>query len=344
MPVNQRLSPTRRRFVQGATASAAIAPFLVGQAHAADAEFVVKLASVAPPGTPWEKLVRKFEKLIEEGSEGRIAVKKYLGGGLGDEISTAEACKRGKIQCWGGSMGALASAVPELECLELPYLFPSSKKAYEVLKKIRTQLSDLLWDRGYKFAVYSQNGFRSIGSTFEINEVKDLKGHKMRSLQNKVHLDTWKAFGASPVAMAITEVLSSLQTGVVDGYDNTELFSFAAALYMATTHWTLTRHCYQPAAVVYSRKWWETLPTELQEALAVDGEEMTKMEERGFRSINAMTPQLVQNFRDAGIAVKELDDSERKKWKAASSKVHGSFEKRTTDAGRALFKAVKAEL
>jgi TRAP-type C4-dicarboxylate transport system substrate-binding protein len=76
----------------------------------------------------------------------------------------------------------------------------------------------------------------------------------------------------------------------------------------------------------------------------VDGEEMTKMEERGFRSINAMTPQLVQNFRDAGIAVKELDDSERKKWKAASSKVHGSFEKRTTDAGRALFKAVKAEL
>ena len=304
----------------------------------------MKIASVAPPGTPWEKLVRKFEKLVEGGSEGKIQVKKYLGGGLGDEIKTAEACKRGKIQCWGGSMGALASAVPELECLELPYLFPSSKKAYSVLNTIRTQLGDLLMDRGYKLVVYSQNGFRSIGSTFEINEVKDLKGHKMRSLQNKVHLDTWKAFGASPVAMAITEVLSSLQTGVVDGYDNTELFSFAAAHYMATTHWTLTKHIYQPAAVVFSRKWWETLPAELQEVLNTEGEDFIKMEQRGFRSINAMTPQLVQNFRDAGIVVKDLDSSERKKWKAASSKVYGAFQKRTTDAGRALYKAIKAEL
>jgi tripartite ATP-independent transporter DctP family solute receptor len=299
---------------------------------------------VAPPGTPWETLLRKFQKMVETKSEDRIDVRALLGGSAGDEVSTAEACKRGKIQCWGGSFSALESAIPEVNALELPYLFPDWKKAYAVLGKLRTQLHDLLWERGYKLALFSQNGFRSIGSTYPINGIKDLKGHKMRSQQSEVHIETWKAFGASPTAMAITEVLSSLQTGVVDGYDNTELFAFAAALYASTSHWTLTKHIYQPAAVVYSRKFWEALPAELQEVLNPEQEEVLKMEERGFRSIAAMQPQLEQNFRDAKIVVTELDSSERKKFEAAAQKVHEKFRKGTSAAGKDLMDAVKAAL
>jgi TRAP-type C4-dicarboxylate transport system substrate-binding protein len=201
-----------------------------------------------------------------------------------------------------------------------------------------------MWDRGYKLAMFSQNGFRSIGSTFEINRLEDLKGHKMRSQQSKVHLWTWEAFGALPNAIAITETLPALQTGVVDGYDNTELFSFAAALYMATTHWTLTRHIYQPAAVVYSRKFWESLPPDLQEVLNPDQEDVRKMEERGFRNIAALQPQLEKNFEEAQIKLTTLGASERKKFESAAQKVHDKFKKKTTKAGRQLLDAMKAEL
>ncbi len=337
---NSRTS--RRRFVKGTAASAAIAPFFIGRpAKAGDAEFTLKFASVAPAGTTWANTAKKFKKYVKENTEGRVKVKTYLGGGLGGEIETAEATKRGSIAGWGGSMGALSSAVPEIECFELPYLFKDSKQALKVLKAVRQQTHDLLWDRGYKLAFFSQNGFRSIGSSKPILTVKDLKGLKMRSQQTKVHLDLWKAFGASPIPMAVTEVLSSMQTGVIDGYDNTELFAFAAAWYVATTHFTRTQHIYQPAAIVYSKKWFQSLPKELQEVLSGDSEEVLKMEKRSFRSVDAMGPQLVQNFRDAGIEVHELDDATRNKFKAATSGVKGKFKSRTTKAGKDLLKAIE---
>lgn len=346
MTAKKPSSTRRRTFVKGTAAGAAIAPFFIGRpALAADEpEFTLKFATVAPSGTPWHKLAKRFKKHVGEQSEGRIKVKTYLGGALGDEISTAEATKRGTIQGWGGSMGALASAVPELSCLELPYLFKSAKQAYTTLDKTRDELSGLLESRGYKLAVFSQNGFRSIGSTFPIHSMADLKGRKMRSLQNDVHLATWKAFGAAPTPLAITELLSSLQTGVVDGFDNTPLFTFAAALYMATTHFTVTEHIFQPACVVYSMKFWESLPKELQEALTSDDEAMRKMESRGIRSIIAMRTQLLANFEAAGIVVTNLDKSEMGKFRSASEKVHAGFEKSTSAEGKKLLKSVKAAL
>jgi TRAP-type transport system periplasmic protein len=337
-------STTRRRFVQGTAATTAIAPFFIGRPASAADEIVVKVATVAPPDTAWATLVKKFRSWAKEKTDGRVKIKAYLGGALGDEISTAEGTKRGSIQAWGGSIGALASAVPEIECLELPYLFKSAKTADGVLDKVRTNLHDLLWDRGYKLMFYSENGYRSIGGLHPVAAVKDLKGRKFRSLQNDVHLDTWRAWGASPVPMAVTEVLSSLQTGVVDGYDNTPVFTFAASWHVATRHFTLTEHIYQPAAVVFSRKFWEGLPKDLQTALSPDGDDVTKMESRGRRNIRAMEPQLIQNFSDAGIKVHKLSASDKKEFAVPAQKAWSQFEKRTTKAGKSLFAAIKAAL
>lgn len=338
----QKLSSTsRRRFVRGVASTAAIAPFFIGRTAQA-ADYTLKFASVAPAGTPWANTAKKFKRHVEKSSNDAIDVKTYLGGGLGGEIETAEACKRGAIQGWGGSMGALASAVPEVEAFELPYLFKDEKNAYKVLDAVRQEVHDLLWDRGYKLAFFSQNGFRSIGSTTPVRSLADLKGMKMRSLQNDVHLDTWKSMGASPVPMSVTEVLSSMQTGVIDGYDNTPLFAFAAAWYVATKSFTLTQHIYQPAAIVYSRKWYESLPKDLQDLLTGDSEEVLKMEKRSFRSVQAMGPQLVQNFRDAGIDVVELDSGELAKFKKATDGVDDKFRKRTSKAGKSLLKAIES--
>src|SRR5688572_2176448 len=104
-----RIQSTRRRFVQGTAATAAIAPFFIGKAQAAGAEYTLKLATVAPPGTPWEQLMRKFKKLVETKSEGRIDMKALLGGVAGGEQETAESCKKGKLQGWGGSFSSLES-------------------------------------------------------------------------------------------------------------------------------------------------------------------------------------------------------------------------------------------
>lgn len=330
---------SRRRFVGGA-AAAATAPFFIGRSARADDEITMKIATVAPAGTPWATQLNKLKKDIKEQSGGRIKVKAYLGGALGDEIAAAEATARGTVQCFGGSIGALAAAgVPELECIELPYLFPNASAADKVLDEvIREDLDKLLWERGFKLAFYSENGFRSIGSSFPIATLADLKGRKMRSQEAQSHLDTWKAFGALPVPIAVTEVLSSLQTGVVDGFDNTPLFAFAASWYQGITHFTLTEHIYQPGVVVYSRKFWESLPADLQAVILGDP---AKLAQQGRRGVRAIAPQLVENFKLAGITVTELSAADKAGFAAAAAIAHASFVKRTSATGNALLEKIQ---
>lgn len=338
-----KTSTSRRRFVQG-TAAAAASTFFIGRARAAeDPEFVMKVATVAPPGTPWATQLKKLKSAIKEQSGGRIKVKTYLGGALGDEVATAEATKRGTIQCFGGTAGALSMAVPELDVLELPYLFPSEKVADRILDEvIREDLEALLWERGYKLMFFSENGYRSIGSTFPVNGLADLKGRKMRSQQSDVHLNTWKAlFGASPVPIAVTEVLSGLQTGVVDGFDNTPLFSFAASWHQAISHFTLTKHIYQAGLVVASRKFWESLPADLQAIVMGDPADLAKKGRRGVRAIGGM---LEQNFVDAGITLTKLSDAERSAFASKAAEVHDKFRSSTTEQGKALLDKIKKAL
>lgn len=336
-----KTSTTRRHFVQG-TAAAAASTFFIGRARAEEPEFVMKVATVAPVGTPWATQLKKLKSAIKEQSGGRIKVKTYLGGALGDEIATAEATKRGTIQCFGGTFGALASAVPELDVLELPYLFPSEKKADQILDDvIREDLEALLWDRGYKLLFYSENGYRSIGSTFAISSPADLKGRKMRSQQSDVHLNTWKAFGASPVPIAVIDVLPGLQTGVVDGFDNTPLFAFAASWHQAISHFTLTKHIYQAGVVVLSRKFWESLPADLQTIVLGDPADLAK---KGRRGVRAIGPMLEQNFVEAGITLNQLGDAERSAFAAKAQEVHDKFRSSTTSQGKALLDKIKAAL
>ncbi len=356
-------SPTRRRFVQG-SAAAAIAPFFIGRsARAADSpEFTMKIATAAPPETPWANQMKGLKALMWEGSGKRLKVKPYLGAALGDEQYTVNEVKRGAIQCYGGSVSALSSAVPELACIELPYLFPTEKKADAVIDgALFADLDALLWDRGFKLFFFSENGYRSIGSTFPINSLADLKGRKMRSQESQEHIDTWTAFGASPVPISVTEVLPGLQTGVVDGFDNTPLFAFAASWYQGISHFTLTEHIYQPGIVVLSRKWYETLPPEIQAlftgklpgpALDADGKapkgspdadadgyvSQLELSKAGRRGVRAIKGQLLGNFETAGITVTKLSASEKAGFSSTAMIAHAKFLGRASTEGKALFK------
>lgn len=305
-------------------------------------QWKVKIATVAPRGTPWSKQLRGVKKRLQKESCGQFKVKAYLGGALGDEISTLERCKRGSVHIWGGTAGALSSKIPEFGCFELPYLFPTLKSADKVIDSLRLEIEGLLWKNGFKLLFMSENGRRSIGANFGfIKSPDDLKGKKMRSQQSDVHLNTWRALGASPVPIPVTEVLTSLQTGAVDGFDNTELFTFAGSWYQSITHFTLTRHSYQPGFVIASRKFWEDLPKHMQTMLLGDPQAMA---DDGRKGIRRLEPALIKNFENAGISVHKSTDSERKAFAAATKNTHGMFKKKYKGSGAKLLNAIYKKL
>src|SRR5688572_25568155 len=187
-----------------------LACVLVGPAIAQSGT-TLKLATVAPDGTPWSDGLKQLKAMVEMDTAGRIVVKPFLGGVLGDENETVVACQRGQIQGVGASTGAVAAVVPELAVLELPLLFRNTAEADHILDNvILTKAEALFRERGLVLGFWSENGYRSFGTRFGfVKSPADLAGHKMRSQEHKAHLETYRQFGASPVPIPVTEVLTS---------------------------------------------------------------------------------------------------------------------------------------
>src|SRR6185436_21143810 len=150
----------RRRLLVGG--GAALAAARLRPARAADGPITLKLATIAPEGTPWAEQVSQYKAQVETAGKGRLRIKPFLGGALGDENQTVAECRRGAIALWGGTTGALATSVPEISVLELPYLFKDAAQADHVLDDVLgDELKKRLGARGFVPLFWSENGFRS---------------------------------------------------------------------------------------------------------------------------------------------------------------------------------------
>jgi TRAP-type transport system periplasmic protein len=291
---------------------------------AAQAQTVVKVGSVAPEGTPWAEWLDGVKARLEKDSGGKLKLKIFLGGKLGGEKEMVEETRNGNLQIFGGSAGSVASYVPELNVLELPYIFTSDAEADFVLDKLRERFSKLLEAKGFVMVMWAENGWQGYGVKGKcVEKVEDMKGLKMRSQESYVHIETYKAFGASPVEMAVPEVLGALQTGTVDGYSNTPLFSFATSWYNGITHFTYSKHIYQPGIMVVSKKWFDQQPEELKKALLVRSDERA-----GIEGVRALNEPLLDNFKAAGKTVCLLSPEATKGYASKVKPVWDAFAKK----------------
>ncbi|MFW5921569.1 MAG: TRAP transporter substrate-binding protein [Polyangiales bacterium] len=325
------MNARKKRIAAMGTALAVIGTTLVAvgafeEKASADGQITMKIATVAPEGTPWEKQLRKFKKHVEENTDSKVQVKMFMGGSLGGEKALVRRTAQGSVQVFGGSTAALGSVVQELNVIESPFLFDSYAEADRALDgAAKQEVSRLVGRRGFKFGFWAENGFRSwYTKDKKIRKPGDLAGLRMRSQEAKVHLESYRAFGASPVPIDVTNVLTSMQTGVVDGFDNTPLFAFATSWYQPAKHLFLSRHSYQPGIVVYSKSWYDGLPDDMQQALANVPDDMVR---EGRQNVRRMDPILTRNLERYGIEVHDPSDAElkpfKKKAKGVPKKVAG---------------------
>ena len=302
-------------------------------------EFLYKGATVAPPNTPWEALLKKYKKDVRKASKKRIKAKVYVGGTKGDEQSIVRQIAKGTLQFGGVSMGAMAIMVPELDIFELPYLLNSYEEVDRVLDVVRPQVEALLAAKGFKLIMYSENGFRSFGTKRAVNVPADLKGVRMRAQPSPSHLAMYEAFGANAKSISVAEVLPALNTGAVDGFDNTPLFTQAASWHQAITHYTVTKHIYQPALLVVNLKFFNSLPPELQSVLIPSDK---TLEARGRKGIRALEPLLLKNLSAQKITVTELSKEQLSAFETASRPAWKKRLSKATPAGQKLFDAIIA--
>jgi len=204
------------------------------------------------------------------------------------------------------------------------------------------QVKKVLARRGLIFGIWAENGYRSYFSSQKIRKPSDMKGVRFRSQESMVHVETYEAFGATPVPIDNGNTLMSVQTGVVDGFDNTPLFAMAASWYQGLKkgerHIFLSRHCYQPALLVYSKKWFETLPKDIQKILTTMPHDLTIW---GREQVRKIEPVLLKNLKRYGYEIHDPTPEELALFKAAQKDVPDRVAKEMGPEGVALLKAIR---
>ena len=315
---------------------------VVGPAAAEEPEFLMEVGTVAPKGSPWAEQLQRYKVEVQERTNGRLKVKLRLG--RGNERSLARRVQMGSMQAFAGAVGGLSSIVREVNVIETPYLFDSFESADkaldnpEVLRRVKKVLSR----RGLIFGIWSENGFRSYFSRQKIRKPSDMKGMRFRSQESLVHVETYEAFGASPVPIDNGNTLMSVQTGVVDGFDNTPLFAMAGSWYQGLKdgerNLFLSRHCYQPALLTYSKKWFDTLPKDIQKVITTISHEMTVW---GRGQVRKIEPVLLKNLKRYGYDIYDPTQEELAAFKTAQKGVADRVAKEMGPEGVALLEAIR---
>lgn len=179
----------------------------------------------------------------------------------------AEGVRLGSVQAGLSTAAALTSWVPELQILDLPFLFRHAAHVHGVLDgELGAELKQRLWTRGFHAADYINYGARHLLAKEPIRRPEQLKGKRIRVIQSPLHTQLWSAFGANPTAIPIPETYNALVNGVVDAMDLTKSAYAGFKLYEVVPYLTETGHIWASGIVFFSAQFWNGL-TEAQQAV-----------------------------------------------------------------------------
>jgi tripartite ATP-independent transporter DctP family solute receptor len=226
---------------------------------------------VKSEGAPGSAAQMAFKKELEKLTDGRVKVELYYGWTLArDTDAVIGGLQTGGFELSDWNLASFAEYSKAFLPLDVSYLIANKAVAYEVL---RGEVGRMMADRftketGIRVVMITDLGFRHItNSKRPITAPADLKGLKIRTQSNPLHLEGFKAFGASPTPMAFAELFTALQQGVVDGQENPIFMTYIVKLYTVQKYLSLTGHLYSAGAFVMNEAFYKDLPEDIRTAI-----------------------------------------------------------------------------
>lgn len=290
----------------------------------------VRFGSVIPADSPWEEGIKNYFDHVEKKTGGKVKFRTFLGGQLGGEVEMIRSIAMGTLDAGAFTLAGIAEglSIPELQVFELPFLFENDEEADYVMDKMFDRMAKILENKGLILVMWGTNGWRSIGTKSKaVTAPVHLNGMKMRSQESEVHVNFYRTLGATPVPVSAPEVLLALRTGMVDGFDQAPVFSVSAGWMNTIKYFTLSRHIYQPGAIVISKRFFDRLPDSYKEhvrAADVRSDLQKKSRELIRKEDVAILEILEPTF---GVELIRLTPTQRDAFKRSSQPVYRQMEK-----------------
>ena len=318
--------PTRRQVL---TAAAAAATTLALPAIVrAQAPIVIKFSHVVAPDTPKGNGAQRFKELAEKNTGGKVKVEVYPNSQLYKDKEEMEALQLGSVQMLAPSLAKFGPlGVKEFEVFDLPFIF-KDQAAFRAVTDgpVGADLFKKLEPKGVKGLAYWDNGFHIMSANKPLHHVADFKGLKMRIQSSKVLDAQMRALGAIPQVMAFSELYQGLQSGVVDGTENTPSNIYTQKVHEVQKDTTISNHGHIAYAVIVNKKFWDGLPADIRATLAAAMKDATTYANAIAETENA---QALEKIKASGrTRVYTLTPDETNEWKKALMPVHKEMEAR----------------
>lgn len=275
----------------------------------AQAQTTIKIGYATSPTSHYGVGSTVFCEEVERRTAGRYKCQHFPNSALGGEREMIEAVQLGTLDAVNTSTGPIGNFVPEVNIVDIPFLFRDYDHARKVLDgPIGDELRAKFPAKGLIALAWTENGFRHLtNSKRPVNTPDDVKGLKVRTMQNKVHIQAFQSIGVQPTPMAFPELFTALQQGTVDGQENPIPVILSAKFAQVQKYLSLTGHVYSPAMLLVSPALWNKLSDADKKVFTEAGKAASAAQRRKVNEDEAVG---IEELRKAGMQVIAKPDGE----------------------------------
>lgn len=270
----------------------------------------IRIAIASPDTAPvYVALHEVLEVEFAAETDGHITFEVYPASQLGDETQALELVKNGNLEMTATTTSPVAGLIPEFGVFDIPFLFESAEQAVEIMNG---PVGEALKEKAEEYGIYVFNftefGFRHLSnSKVDVHTPADCEGLKIRTMDNAIHLATWRNLGANPTPMSVSEVFTAIQQGTIDGQENVLSGAYGYKIYEVNKHFTLTGHVFSPLAYAFNAEIFDSYDAEDQ---ALIKEYLSKAADRSVELNKTNQENLIASMESEGVTVTRLTTDE----------------------------------
>ena len=231
-------------------------------ATAAPKEFAI--ANDSTDDTVTGLMTQKLKEVLEAKSKGAFKVATFPNSQLGSDREITQSCQNGELAFVVQNTAPQVNFVPKAAVFDLPNLFPNKKVARAALDKFQKDIEPEYAKAGIVMLGFGDQGFRVLSSNKAINKIEDFKGLKLRTMENKYHVQYWQSLGANPTPLPFSELYLALQQGTVTGQENPYEVIVATKLYEVQKYVIDTNHLFHTITIIMSKNIYDQLTPDEQ--------------------------------------------------------------------------------
>ena len=246
--------------------------FILTSLSASAQQYIIKFATVAPEGSTWMNVMKEYDQTIRKESGGRLGFKMYAGGVQGDEKDLLRKIRLGQLHSAGVTGNGLTTVAPVVRIMDSPFLFKSYDEVDNIYKMFDKEFNQSFADNGFVNLGWAEVGFVYIFTNTPVKMTDDLKGVKMWMWEgDPIAEAAFKSIGIHPIPLSITDVLTSLQTKLIDGIYISPYAAIALQWFTRVKYMLDLPLADAAGAVIISKKKFDELTPDLQEILLRNG-------------------------------------------------------------------------